>query len=124
MAAALALSVYLFRSFTLKSGMPPPYGRGEVTKLDSRRSMRDGVLIVLGGAGSLFAVFATAYLFNPFLVFFPLVLGLMMGLPLSQVLYFLHVGRLEQITRSRIYSVTEESFEDGMPVLLKSIELA
>ena len=119
-----AFAVLIFRVRGLRAALPKPYGLGKVTRIDSRRSARDGVLIVVGGFASLVGVFASAYFLNPFLVFFPLTFGLMIGLPLSQLLYLASVMRFEAMAGGKIYTVSEESTEDGAAVLLKSTELS
>lgn len=119
-----AFAVLIFRVRGLRAALPKPYGLGRVTRIDPRRSARDGALIVVGGFASLVGVFASAFFLNPFLVFFPLTFGLMAGLPLSQLLYFAAVMRFEAAAGARIYTVTEDSTEDGVAVLLRSAELS
>ncbi len=123
-AAASALAILLFRVRNLRLAFPHPYGQGRVTKIDSRKSMRDGVLIIVGAALSIGGVFASAYLVSPLLIFFPVVIGLMIGLPCSQLLFFAFVLSSERAVGSKIYAVSEETTEDGRAVLLKSVELS
>ena len=122
-AALVASGVSMFRLSGLRSSLPPPYGKGKVTRIDSRRTARDGILILLGGVLSMMGLFASVLLVRPALFFFPATFGLMLGLPVSQVIFFGAVTRFENASGSKIFSITEETTEEGKEVLVKSIEL-
>ncbi len=122
--AASALGVAFVRTRGVRLGLPKPYGSSRVIRIDSKRSARDGLLLVLGGIVVILGLFGSVELVSPFLFFFPVTFGLMMGLPLSQALFFALVSRLEGATHSTIFIITEDITENGKEVLLKSIEAA
>ena len=74
------------------------------------------------GAASMIGVMGTVFLLPPALAF-ALIFGLMIGLPLSNALYFAEVSLLEKKVGGEIYSVTEESEADEVAVLRKSFEI-
>lgn len=122
---AVALAVVWFRMRGLKSALPEPYGNGRVSKIDARTAVRSGVLIILAGVLSLVVFMGGFYLLPSEAFFlFVLVFGLMAGLPLSEIVFFALVTRLERKSKSRILAVTEETSENGKTVLVKTVELA
>ncbi len=118
----VSAAVVWYRYWGVRKGLPEPYGRGRVTVIDAARAARSGWLIVLGGIVLIVGVMGSVFILPP-VVFFSLVFGLMGGLPLSEVLFFLVVSRMERIGRGRIYSFAEEGEEDGVTVLRKTVEL-
>jgi hypothetical protein len=112
-----------FRFRGLKSGLPKPYGRGRSTSVNARKAMRGGILIMLGGILGVVLVLGSVY-FLPPVAFFALVFGLMAGLPLEELVFFSIVTRLERTSKTRIFSVTEETTEDEDVVLVKTIEMS
>jgi hypothetical protein len=122
-AAVIALGVSLLRLRGLLAGLPPPYGRGKVTRIDSRRTARDGVLLILGSAFLIVALFGSVLVVKPSEFFFPAIFGLMLGFPLSVAVFFGFTAGLESRTKSRIFSVAAETKEGGKAVLVKSVEL-
>jgi archaellum biogenesis protein FlaJ (TadC family) len=122
-AAFIALGISLFRVRGLRTGLPPPYGSGSVTRIDARRTARDGILLVVGMLVVMVGLFGSVLVVDPALFFFPVTFGLVIGLPLSQVAFFGIIASLESRENGRIYSVTEETTEEGEPVLLKSLQL-
>lgn len=122
-AALVALGVSLFRLRGVRSGLPLPYGKGTVTRIDARRTARDGLLMVFGTLLLTVALFGSVFVASPTVLFFPVAFGLMLGLPLSEVIFFGLTARLESLSGSRIFLITEETTEEGKAVLVKSIEL-
>lgn len=122
-AVGVGLAVCAFRSRGLLLSLPSPYGRGKITRIDARSTYRDGILLMVGGVASVAGIFASVYFVSPFILFFPLTFGLMIGLPLSQPLYYASVRYFEGISKSRIFVMTEEVTENDRTVLLKTAEL-
>lgn len=122
-AALVALGVALFRLRGVAAGLPPPRGKGSVTRIDARRTMRDGILILVGGSLLMIGLFGSVFLVSPSVFFFPVVFGLMSGLPLSVVAFFGLTAWLENKNGGRIFFVTVETTEGGKTVLVKSVEL-
>jgi hypothetical protein len=120
---AVSLSVTWFRFRGLKSGLPSPYGQGRATSIDAKKAARSGLLIVLGGVFLLVVVFGSVN-FLPPIAFFALIFGLMAGLPLEELVFFGVVTRLEETSKTLIFSVTEETVRDGDTVLVKTVEMA
>jgi len=104
------------------SSLPEPYGRGRITTIDSNAAARSGMMIVFGGILLMFGVVGSVFILPPF-EYFAMVLGLSAGLPMSEILVFATITRLERKSRGQIISITEEAVQDGRDVLLKSIEL-
>jgi hypothetical protein len=121
-AGAIALLVTWFRFRGLRSGLPSPYGQGKTSVVDEKVAMRSGVLIVLGGILSVVGLMASVFLFPPE-YYFVLLLGVIAGLPLSQVLFFALVSGVESKSRSKIFLLAEEKTKDEKTVLVKSIEM-
>lgn len=117
---SLSVTGYRFRS--LRSGMPKPYGLGKPSSIDAKSAARSGLLIVLGGIFCLVVVLGSVY-FLPPVAFFALIFGLMAGLPLEELVFFALVTRIERASRTRIFSVTEETEQGGEEVLLKTVEM-
>ncbi len=122
-AAVIGIAICAYRFGGLRASLPKPYGEGRVTRIDATATYRHGVLIMVGGVLALVAMFGSVYLVSPFILFFPLVFGLMIGLPLSQALYYASVMRLEERAKGRIFVMTEEVTENDQAVLLKTAEL-
>jgi hypothetical protein len=120
--AIVALLVAWFRFRGLRSGLPAPYGRGRVSIIDEKASMRSGVLLVLGGIISVGGLMASVYLLPPELYFIVLI-GVVAGLPLSQAVYFALVASVEAKSHSRVFLATEETTRDGADVLVKTVEM-
>ncbi|MGP8057046.1 MAG: hypothetical protein ACLP9K_05560 [Nitrososphaerales archaeon] len=118
----VALLVAWFRFRSLRSGLPAPYGRGRVSIIDEKASMRSGLLLVLGGIISVGGLMASVYLLPPELYFIVLI-GVVAGLPLSQAVYFALVASVEATSRSRVLLATEETTRDGVDVLVKTVEM-
>lgn len=121
-ALIVSFSVTWFRFRGLRSGLPKPYGRGRRSSIDAKSSARSGLLIVLGGILCLVVVMGSV-IFLPPVAFFALVFGLTAGLPLEELVFFALVARLERASRTRIFSVTEETEEGGEEVLVKTVEM-
>ena len=77
---------------------------------------------MLGGILCLVVVMGSV-IFLPPVAFFALVFGLTAGLPLEELVFFALVARLERASRTRIFSVTEETEEGGEEVLVKTVEM-
>lgn len=120
---AVALALVWFRMRGLRSGLPEPYGNGKVSTIDAASAARSGMLIILGGILSMVLLLGSVY-FLPWLAFFVLVFSLMAGLPLNEIVLFALVARLERRSQSRIFSVTEETSQNGKTVLVRTVELA
>lgn len=111
-----------FRVRGLRMALPEPYGAGRVSTIDAKSTVRSGLMIVLGGVLALVVLLGSVYLLPPH-VFFAAVFGLVAGLPLSEVVFFLQVALLEKKANGRIFSISEESRRGDEPVLVKTVEL-
>ncbi len=120
---AIAVVVALIRQRGVRSGLPPPYGQGKVQRIDARKTARDAMFLIAGSALAFVGVFGSVIVVSPYLLFFPVVYGMMFGLPLSEVLFYLVISRIERTSAGRIYMTTEQATEGGVTLLVKSIEL-
>ena len=119
----VSLAAFLVRIRGIRSGLPEPYGRGKVSKIDVKGTGRSGFLLLLGGVLSTVGLLATVF-FLPPVVFLALIFGFISGMPLSEVAYFILVARYEAISGSRIYLITEEAGQPGEAAsLVKSFEM-
>ena len=118
----VAFAVVWFRTRGLRSGLPQPYGKGRASTTDAKKAVRQGLLIVLGGALATVGLLGSVY-FLPPPVFFAVVFGLAAGLPLNEIAFFVLVTRLERKSESRIFVITEEAEEGGEAALVKTIEM-
>ena len=107
----------------LRDGLPEPFGKGKVSIIDAKSAARSGMLVTLGGVFLTIGVLGSVFIFPPE-AFFAGVFGLTGGFPFAQILFFVLVYRLERAGKGRIFTVTEETEEDGRSVLRKSVELA
>jgi hypothetical protein len=121
-ALVVSSSVTWFRFRGLRAGLPRPYGHGRASSVDARSAARSGVFIALGGIVSVGAVLGSVFVLPP-VVFFALVFGLAAGLPLEELVFFTLVTRLERGSKTRIFSVTEETGRDDDVVLVKTVEM-
>jgi len=117
-----AIAVVWLRARGLRSGLPSPYGRGKVSKTDAKRAIRQGLLIILGAALSTLVLLGSVYLL-PAAAFFAVVFGLMGGLPLNEIVFFVLVARYERVSGSRIFMVSEEREESGESAVVKTYEM-
>ena len=114
----------MYRIRGLKQALPEPYGRGKISIINLKSSVRGGLLIVFGGIACIILLFASVYVI-PVTDFFILMFSITGGFPLSQILFFLMVFSIERTTRSRIFVVvTDETKEDENPVLSRTVELS
>ena len=120
--AVVSALIATLRMVGLQRGMPPPYGRGRVSVMDSKAVARGGILIVIGTIAGTILLLGTVF-FLPPLEFFILLFSVAGGLPLSQVVYFSVIQAMERTRNGRIFIVLQESEEAGSPVLLRSVEL-
>ena len=120
--AIVTSSVSWVRRRGIGSSLPPPYGKGRVSVVNAKSSQRSALLLMVGILSATVVLFGTAAVLPPE-VFFSIVFGLMIGLPLAEIVAFVEVSRIEGRSRSRAYSVTDEKEDDGEPVLVKSVEL-
>lgn len=120
---AVALSLAWFRMRGVSSSLPEPYGKGRMTTIDAEAAVRSGLLLVVGCTLAIVGLMGSVY-FLPAFAFFAVVIGLTAGLPMSEIVVFVLLTRLERKSRSRIFSVIEETSRDGKDVLVKSVEMA
>ncbi|MGD0395403.1 MAG: hypothetical protein ABSB26_00650 [Nitrososphaerales archaeon] len=118
----VSIAVSWYRVRGLRRSLPEPYGRGGVTTVDPDSATRSGLLITLGGAVLMVGLMGSVF-FLPPVAFFAVVFGLTAGLPLSVIVFFVQVSRLERISQGRIYSVIEETEVDEETVLRKTCEI-
>ncbi len=121
-AIVVSLGVTWFMHRRLRPYLPAPYGEGKTSSMDAASTMRSGLLLIVGGIVCLIGVFGSVYLLPP-PVYFSVIFGLMIGLPLAELFYFGLVNRLERSTMTKIYWVTEEKNEGDDLVLLKSVAM-
>lgn len=118
----MAAAAVWIRTRSLRAGLPEPYGKGKVSTIDAKKATRDGLLLALAGALATFGVLGSVYVLPP-VVFFSLVFGLAAGLPMSEIVFFAVVARLEKASESRIFRVTEETEDEGKPALVKTLTM-
>lgn len=121
----VSLAASWLRLKGMRQHLPKPFGRGEASIIDARAMTASGLFITLGGVVFLVGLLASVRFLPPNAdwVPFAIVFGLAAGLPLSEIVYFAQVTRIERTSGGRIYSVTEETEEDGRTVLRKTLEL-
>ena len=120
--AIVASSVSWVRRRTIVSGLPPPYGQSRISVVNAKSSQRSALLLMVGILSATVVLFGTAAVLPPE-VFFSIIFGLMIGLPLAEIVTFVGVSRIEGRSRSNVYSITDERGDDGEPELVKSVEL-
>lgn len=117
----LALVIFL-RTSPVKRGLPAPVGRGLDLEIRSREAMSQGVLVLILGIVMLFVPIALLFYLPGWLVI-GVVLGIVMGLSLSDSVFSVWITMIERQTKSEIFSVTELVEEGGRQLLVKSVEL-
>lgn len=118
--AAIALAVLGLRLRGLRSGLPEPYGKGSVSRIDAKAAARSGLLFAVLGIVAIVGVFGSVF-FLPAIAFFSLVFGVTVGLPMEELLFFSLVSRIERASGTRIFRVTEEVGQGGEEILENSI---
>lgn len=119
----IALAVFAYRGRILFERMPPPYGKGRTSKVDAKSALRSGILLTLLGGLSLIVLMGSVFFLTPDL-FFTLLFGVIIGLPLSEVFFFALTSIYERRSRARIYFFSEETGTEDEPLLLKGVEVS
>jgi hypothetical protein len=122
-ALAISTAVFLYRARSLRARMPAPYGGGEPTIVTLKAAMRSGILLTVGGGGSLVGLMATVF-FLPPVISLSIIFGLIIGLPLSEILFFTLVTRYERRSGTSVFFVNEETEIDGETALVKTVEMS
>jgi hypothetical protein len=120
LAVTVGITWYRYRDLKLK--LPRPYGSAKAVLLGPRGATRQALFFILAVI-LLVAILVTSLYFLPPLAFFSLIFGLTAGLPLTEIVFFGLLVRLEMVSSSRIFSVTEESEENGKEILTKTVIL-
>lgn len=121
-ALAIMFAITFYRMRGLRVRLPKPYGSGMPVYVGPRQTARTGLLILLGGIVLIVLPLASVF-FLPPIAFFTLVFGLISGLPLSEIAFFIAIVYLERLSRSSLFSLTEESERDGKTLLIKTVEM-
>ncbi|QQG49489.1 MAG: hypothetical protein HY247_04105 [archaeon] len=119
---ATGSAVGLFRYLRLRSRIPKPYGEGKITEIDAARAARSGLLMVAAGGAVMVALVGGSY-FIPGAILFTIIFGLIGGLPLQELIFFLTVVALERRSVAKLYAVTQETEVAGRPLLRKTVEV-
>jgi len=122
LALAIAVVTLLYREAGLRSRLPEPFGRGEVSTLTAGDMRRTGILIVIGGI-LLVVVPVASVSFLPPLYFFTLIFGIVIGFPVSEVVYFARVAMVERRLGGVLRTYTAESDAGGEEMLIRSVRL-
>jgi predicted membrane metal-binding protein len=118
-AVAVAVVIFLFRSRGVKRKLPKPHGEGREEIVSAAQMARTGLLMIVGGIVLVVLPLATIF-FLPVL-FFILYLALALAIPLTEMLQFAWIARLEKKVGAEIYSITEETEVDGKDAVMKRI---
>lgn len=119
----VSLAVFAYRSRNLHEKMPEPYGKGKTSTVDTKAAIRSGILLAVGGGLFLVGLLGSVF-FLPSEIFFAILLGVIAGLPLSDIFFFALTTRYERKSGSRIFYLTDETMVDGETVLVKSVTMS
>jgi hypothetical protein len=119
----ISLVVFAYRSRNLRQKMPEPYGKGKTSTVDAKAAMRSGILLSVGGGLFLVGLMGSVF-FLPSEVFFAILLGVIGGLPLSDIFFFALTTQYERKSGCRVLYVTNETTIEGETALVKSVALS
>jgi hypothetical protein len=119
---AITVGITWYRYRGLRLQLPRPYGSAKAVLLGPHGATRQALLFILTVILLVALLVMSLYLLPP-LIFFSLIFGLTAGLPLTEIVFFGLLVRLEMASNSQIFLVREESEEKGKEILTKTVIL-